>query len=166
MAGAIAVATTGLTGCGFQPLYAQPENGAGIAAALAQIDVVSSGGDIGRDVKFSVLDVLTESGNAPANPAYRLLLEPRASETNVAVQQDADVTRKNLLLRTRFRLVDLATGNEVLRSRSVARASYNRVESEFANLTAAQDARRRSAEVVAEDIARQLAVFFTSRAEP
>ena len=60
-------------------------------------------------------------------------------------------------------LIDVETGKPVMRSVARSRTSYNRVESEFANITAARDAEARVARDVAADIKLQLGVHFSSQ---
>lgn len=148
-----------LAGCGFSPLY-EGESGARTVNALADIDISAPETTLGRALKYNLLDKVTDSGYAPASAAYRLVLSPRSQTQDVAIQQDAAVTRANYILVVPFILIDNATGKTILKSTSRSRSSYNRVESEFANLTAAQDAERRTAEAAAEDIKRQVGVFF------
>lgn len=151
--------TLPLAGCGFRPLYA--DRGAESAVnKLAEIDVSAPENTTGRALKYSLLDRLSETGYAPANAPYRLVVTPTAYTQDVAVQQDAAVTRANFVLVVPFTLVDTARDKTVYRSTARARSSYNRVESEFANLTAAKDAEKRTAEAVADDIKLQLSIFF------
>ena len=155
-----------LSACSFRPLYGQSGNSQQVSQSLSQIAVSAPGSKLGRQVEFKLLDLFSVSGNNPQNPIYQLTLQPKVTESNVAVRQDADVTRKNLLLRTYFDLKNVETGKTVFSSRSQARASYNRLGSEYANLVAAQDAQDRAAAVVADDIKLQLAVFFNGQKTP
>ncbi|PKQ08498.1 MAG: hypothetical protein CVT73_06970 [Alphaproteobacteria bacterium HGW-Alphaproteobacteria-12] len=153
-----------LAGCGFSPLYAE-RNDVFVTGELAMLDVVAPEDDLGREIKFSLLDILSSSGNPPANPAYRVELAPRIYEEDVAIERDADVTRKNLVLIVPFRMIDMATKKPVLTATSRSRSSYNRVNSEFANITASQDARTRITKAAANDIKLQLSIYFDRRAK-
>lgn len=148
-----------LGGCGFRPLYG--DRGAeSTVNKLADVDVSAPENDIGRLLKFSLLDRMTDTGYAPASAAYKLVLSPSAYTEDVAVQQNAAVTRANFVLVVPFTLVGATDGKTLFRSVARSRSSYNRVESEFANLTAAKDAQKRTSEAVADDIKLQLSVFF------
>jgi len=149
-----------LAACGFRPLYG--DNGATTSAAvsLATITVEAPETSIGRRLKYDVLDNFNNGGEQPLSPAYRLSLLPTSYSQNVAVQQDASVTRKNFVLVVPYVLISNETGKVVFRSTSRARSSYNRVDSEFANLSAAADAEKRTAETVADDIKTQVSVYF------
>ncbi|ABS62899.1 conserved hypothetical protein [Parvibaculum lavamentivorans DS-1] len=152
-----------LGGCGFTPLYAESQSVA-VASDLSMLDVAAPENTFGRELKYGLLDRLSSSGNPPANPAYRVILSPRSYEQNVAVEQDAEVTRKTLVVVVNFRLVDTETNKTVLRSVSRSRSSYNRVSSEFANITAARATESQLAEVIAQDIKLQLSIYFDRQA--
>ena len=154
-----------LGGCGFRPLYGDHGAAGGSTVnRLAEVDVVSPETTVGRTLKYSLLDSMGVNGNAPVSPLYRLTLSPRSYTQNVAVQTDATVTRANFVLVVPFTLVSTATNKTIFHSTARARSSYNRVESEFANLSAAQDAAKRVAEAVANDIKLQLSVYFDRQA--
>lgn len=162
---ALAAALAPLGGCGFRPLYGDHgAAGGGVVNQLAQIEVVSPETTVGRSLRYDLLDSIGVNGDAPVSPLYRLTLSPTSYTQNVAVQTDATVTRANFVLVTPFTLVSTATNKTLFRSTARARSSYNRVESEFANLSASQDAARRVAETVADDIKLQLSLFFDRQA--
>ncbi len=149
-----------LGACGFTPLYAERSGGGAVTADLSTLDVRAPEDRLGRELKYNLLDLLSSSGNPPANPAYVVELAPIVYNEDLAVEPDAEVTRKNLVLVVPFRLVDTATKKTVLRSTSRSRSSYNRVSSEFANITAAQNAEDRIARALAADIKLQLSIYF------
>lgn len=149
-----------LPACGFTPMYAERADGASIAADLSMLDVEAPENRVGRELKYGLLDILSSSGNPPANPPYRVELAPSLYEEDVAIERDADVTRRNVVLVVPFRLIDTGTGKAVLRSVARSRTSYNRVDSEFANITATRDAQSRAAKAVADDIKLQLGIHF------
>jgi LPS-assembly lipoprotein len=155
----LAIALLPLGGCGFRPLYGDR----GVASTLnhlGDVDVVAPETVLGRSLKYNLLDSLNSSGDAPASPAYRLLLQPVAYSQDVAIQQDAAVTRASYVLVVPFTLVETTHGKTVFKSSARSRSSYNRLESEFANLSAAKDAEERTSQAVAADIKLQLSVFF------
>lgn len=152
-------AALSLGGCGFRPLYGD-HGAASVVNGLSDIDVAAPATEVGRELKFALLDRFSQSGDAPVSPAYRLLLAPTSYTQDVAVQQNAQVTRANFVLVVPFRLVETAHNKTVLSSTARSRSSYNRVESEYANLVAANDASHRTAEAVADDIKLQISVFF------
>jgi LPS-assembly lipoprotein len=157
------IAPLALGGCGFRPLYGD-HGAASVVNDLSGIDVSAPDNQVGRELKFNLLDRFSESGDVPANPAYRIVLSPTFYTQNVAIQQNAEVTRANFVLVVPFRLIETAHNKVVFHSTSRSRSSYNRVESEFANLVASDDAEKRTAEAVADDIKLQLSVYFDRQA--
>ena len=153
-----------LSACGFRPLYGDRGVEASTYGDLSGISVSAPNSNVGRALKFDLLDTLNNTGDQPGTPLYTLSLNPSTYSLNVAVQQDATVTRQNFVLVVPYTLRDIGTGKIVYRSTARARSSYNRVDSEFANLSAAADAEKRTAKAVAADIKTQVSVYFDRRA--
>lgn len=151
----------GLVGCGFSPLYAT-RNG-DLAASLAGVAVEAPDTRLGRNLKFALIDDLQAAGTSSASPQYVVKLSPRTYEEDVAIQQDASVTRKNIVLLVTFTLARYGEDKPLYSSIARSRTSYNRVDSEFANIIASQDGLQRSTTMVAQDIRLQLGVFFERR---
>lgn len=144
--------------CGFTPLYATPDQSDSVVSELAAISVQAPNDRVNRVLRIALEDKLRATSLAA--PQYRVLLETRLSEANVAVQQDREVTRKNLRLRTSFALHDIETDELLFEAKSFGIVTFNRVASEFANIIAERDAEERVANQVAEDIHSKLAVYF------
>tara|TARA_R110002124_G_scaffold79777_2_gene211721 strand:- start:208 stop:741 length:534 start_codon:yes stop_codon:yes gene_type:complete len=153
-----------LSACGFRPLYGDRGVEASTYGDLAGVSVSAPDTNVGRALKFDLLDTINDSGDQPSAPLYTLVLKPQSYSLNVAVQQDATVTRQNFVLVVPYTLRDIGTGKIVYYSTARARSSYNRVDSEFANLSAAADAEKRTAKAVAADIKTQVSVYFDRRA--
>ncbi|MES1991904.1 MAG: hypothetical protein V4441_13270 [Pseudomonadota bacterium] len=149
-----------LAACGFHPLYGDNGTLTSNASSLASITVEAPENAVGRKLRYNLLDNLNNGGEQPLNPAYRLSMFPTNYSQDVAVQQDASVTRATSVLVVPYVLISNATGKVVYRSTAQARSSYNRSDSEFANLSAAEDAEKRTAEAVANDIRMQVSVYF------
>ena len=154
----LAFLVIGLAGCGFTPLYAK-HNG-DVTASLSNVAVEAPDTRLGRTLKYDLLDNLQAAGTPSASPEYVVKLSPRTYEEDVAIQQDASVTRKNVVLLVNFTLQRYDGEKPLLKSVARSRTSYNRVDSEFANIVASQDGLDRSTKMVAEDIKLQLGVFF------
>ncbi|MCF8466323.1 MAG: hypothetical protein K9G33_02885 [Sneathiella sp.] len=150
------------TACGFQPLYGKTTQSTDVREKLAQIYIEPIEGRTGQILRNELLD-LANPGGIPDQPAYRLVISIEVQKVGLAIQQDATKTRYNLTLNSKFRLTD-AAGQDVIYSGSTQNiASYNVVQSEFANLSAANNAEKRAALVAAEQINQQLSVFFSGR---
>jgi len=148
--------------CGFQPLYGSATRNAGVQEKLAEIYVEPIQGRTGQILRNKLLDLDNPRG-IPKKPAYRLTISIEVQSDGLAIQNDDTKTRYNLTLNSKFRLTD-AAGQKVLYSGSTQNiASYNVVQSEFANLAASNNAEKRAALVAAEQINQQLSVFFAGR---
>ncbi|MGK2741773.1 hypothetical protein ACSHT0_12845 [Tepidicaulis sp. LMO-SS28] len=152
------IAALGLAGCGFQPLYADRTGGAPVKAKLEAITIEAPGGEVGNGLKFNLEDLIGERG--VASTRYSLRLSPQVRESNVAVRQDTEVTRRNVRLTTRFDLYDSEVGEVVLSGSSTSTGSYNRVDSEFANLMAYRNVEDRVIRDTAQDLYTRLSIYF------
>lgn len=150
-----------ISACGFQPLYGTRANAPGIVTELAAISVETSNDPLNRTLRFLLEDQLRADGSVA--PLYKVNVSTSLSVRNVAIQQDTDVTRKNLVLTSTYRLIDIESGEELFDSRVTSIAAYNRVGSQFANIIAERDARERAASQTAVEIRAALAIFFQRR---
>lgn len=152
-----------LSACGFRPLYAENQNSTGVTNELGNIEVKGPESRVGRAIKYDLVDVLAAGHEVGSSAAYRLEFAPSVYEEDIAIQQDADVTRKNLVVVVPFKLIDTASDKLIFKSVSRSRTSYNRVSSEFANITASQDSEKRVSQAIADDMKQQLGIFFDRR---
>jgi LPS-assembly lipoprotein len=154
-------ASLSLSACGFQPLYGTQSNGQGVITELAATTVQTPNQPLDRTLRLLLEDQLRADGSVA--PLYQVTISSSLSVRDVAVQQDTDVTRKNLVLTSIYRLTEIESGDLLFNSQAIAIAAYNRVGSEFANIIAERDARERAANQAAEEIRAALAVFFQRR---
>lgn len=150
-----------VSACGFSPLYGTNSTGASVVSELAAISVRAPGDTYNRSLRLALEDLLRADGSLATK--YDVSITSTLSTRNVAIQQDTSVTRKNLVLKSTYFLVDLESGETLFQSDATAIATYNRVGSEFANIIAERDARERAANQVAVQIRTELAVFFERR---
>ena len=153
---AVAFSCLALAGCGFKPIYATPDNGgaAGFNQAIAvrQISAPESVAPYINDALSKRL-VLRE-GNSPK---YDLYVRATERAEQLAVQIDATVTRFNYRLVGNYTLVNLETGDR-LTGNANAVASYKIVTSQYSTLFAEKAAQEKAAQLLAEEIERDLLV--------
>lgn len=156
------LASAGLIGgCGFRPMLTEP--GADVRAELAAIEVEGLSGRLGQLLRLALEDELNPTAlDVPAR--YRLLVDLREDSDALAIQLDNTITRFNLELTARFRLIRRDDNRVVYRSTVRRIASYNVLQEPFATLIAEQDAERRAAEEVGTNIRTLLAAHFARRA--
>jgi LPS-assembly lipoprotein len=148
-----------LAGCGFQPLYAVSETGESASSHLAQVEIRPIKERLGQVVFNSLIDEITPLGN-PAAPAYALEVTLEEAREGLGFEDDDTVTRFNYTLVGDYRLIDLETGQVVLKSSNRSIAAYNVVDNQFATLTARQDAQARAAKDLSQSVKLHLALFF------
>ena len=156
---AVAVACLALSGCGFKPIYATPENGG--AASLNQaisVRQISAPEAVAPYINDALERRLTLREGRP--PKYDLYVQARESAERLAVQIDATVTRFNYRLRAAYTLVDLENGERFSGSANAV-ASYNIVTSQYSTLFAERTAQEKAAQILAEEIERDLLIRFS-----
>lgn len=151
-----------LTACGFEPLYGN-RSASGDAAFndFHQIKVATIPERSGQMLRNELLDRLNYRGE-PTQPLYELKIEMKEERRDVLVRSDEIATATDMTLTATYQLVDRKDG-KVLASgspRSIVR--YNVLASPYATLNSAEDARRRAAKQLAEDIRARLGVYFTA----
>ncbi|HSO42788.1 MAG TPA: LPS assembly lipoprotein LptE [Rhodospirillales bacterium] len=154
--------TVVLAGCGFRPLYTDPEPAAGeagVGSELAAIEIAPIPDRVGQLVRNDLLYHLDASARGGA-AQYRLDVRLAESISELAVESTGFATRSNLRLAANYRLVDLSTGRQLVSGRSRAISSYNLVDASFSTLTAQNAARERAAARIAEEIRTRLAAYF------
>lgn len=148
-----------LSGCGFHPLYGKQANPE-VVPSLADIKIDVIQDRVGQQLRNLLYSRLNPGGE-PAQPKYILEATLRESQESLAIQETEVATRASLNISVAYHLRDLTTGKTLYTSYSRASASYDLLQSEYANLVAAQDAERRSLQVVADDITHRLSFYFT-----
>ncbi len=156
-AAALVAAGLGLSGCGFQPLYATNETDAGVRTpGLRSIYLA----DLAAPP--TVADQLSRNfarrsarADASADALYDLRVEATEQSERLAVQIDASVTRFNYRLVGRYTLTNRRTGENLTgEARSIA--SFNIVSSQYSTLFAENAAREKAARELVEDIERDI----------
>jgi len=162
---ACAAGLLALAGCGFHPLYGR--GNAQVAPQLGTIKILPMSGQqnqdvarIGQELRNMLYTRLNTKGE-PARPKYRLTTVLTETKRSLAVQKTEVATRANLVIDANYKLEDAATGTIVFSAQSRGVASYDIVQSEYANIAAAQDAERRVLQGISDDITLQLSFYFT-----
>jgi LPS-assembly lipoprotein len=139
-----------VSGCGFRPLY---QKGSGSdAAVLASVDVAVIKDRIGQQLRNLLLAAFSPRGTS-LHSAYKLTVILKESKVGLAIETDETATRANLTLSATFHLTsqrqpDLGTftGN------AFSTNSYDILTSDFATLSAENDARNRGLRSLSEEI--------------
>lgn len=156
------VAAAGLGACGFKPLYGQNnlQDGASAQAQtqLATVTIEHISDRVGQMMRTELKRRLAPRGQKADN--YRLHVTISESLSALAVEQNAFATRANLALTANYRLVRVSDGFELTAATPRQVASYNILTSDYATLSAQEDARERAVKALADTIHTRLAIYF------
>jgi LPS-assembly lipoprotein len=158
-----------LVGCGFQPLYMKDAQGSGVTGDLARVRVVNVHAShpeydrLGQQMNNLLRQRLNPDGT-PAEPLYRLETNMSVLKERTGIQITEEATRARLTVSASFRLIDLANNQTVYAGSEQSTNSYNVADSQFATLTAENDAGRRAVREISDSIRLRLGIYF-QRAE-
>lgn len=143
-------------GCGFQPIHGQKS--AASSAALANFDIALIAERTGQMMRNELLQQMQPRG-AVASPRYGLGVALTESPADLAIREDDVATRANLTLTARFSVMSRVDGSVLFSGQVRSVNSYNILTSDFATLSAREDARKRAVRVLALDIKERLSVW-------
>ena len=159
----LAIFLLAVTACGFKPLYGTDKAGlSDPQAELATVRVSDIPDRLGQLVRNQLVDYLSPTGHA-SQKRYDLKVSLSLSSEGIALARDQSATRYNVQLIAHFKLTDLTNHKKVFEGQARSIAVYNVITSEYATLIARQDADRRAASDVADELRTRLSVFFSRR---
>lgn len=150
-----------MAACGFHPVYGVNKYTAvGAEEHLAQTYIDGIPNREGQYLRNALIERFYRDGR-PVSPAYTLSVSPiTESLRDLDITIDSDTTRGQLTLSITMQLIDKET-NETLFQRSLRSiASYNIIDSEFANRVSEQNTRENALDDLARQIEQQLALYF------
>ncbi len=155
------LALTGLTACGFRPLYAEDKGGDSTAAEMAKVKISMMEDRIGQLTRSVLVETLTPRGQT-SRPEYSLDIGLSETVSELGYTKDNEATIADYILSANYRLSRISD-SKVLRTGTLrARTTYNLVESDFASLEAESAARSDAARNLARQLANQVAVGLRS----
>ena len=160
-----------LAACGWHPLYGQVSNGSGGTAGgnagprLASVHIVPIADRVGQNLYNALRDRLNPGG-APAEPQYDLVVQIVEHTQQMLIQQDQTASRVDLTLDATYALYQRGNRTPVFQGQSRATTTYDLLNNnvEYASVQSTDDAHRRGAQALADDIATQVAVFLAQPA--
>ena len=144
-----------LTACGLQPMYAGGSSAA-VAQGLAAVQVPDIPGRDGWLVRNALVDRLGVAGEA--TPRYQLDVRLDDSLEGLGVLNDDTISRERRILRSRYQLIDIASGEILLDATAGSDAGIDVVSSEYATIAAEQTALENLARDVADRMVRRIAL--------
>jgi LPS-assembly lipoprotein len=158
----LALGLIGLGGCGWTPLYADPEAGPA-DAELRAIRVAPILERIGQKLGLALRDSLNPGGAATPQ-RYLLKTTLQIVRSDLGVQSLGIGTRSKLDVYANFALSDIRSNAVLLSATSHAADSFDIQASGYASVVAGEDAGTRAVEELRRDIVSQLTVFLLRRA--
>lgn len=150
--------------CGYRPLYGERPAGE-VTADMSQVRINLIEDRSGQMLHNMLRDRLNPSGQ-PSSPEYELAVRLDEDLQELGIRKDETATRVNFRAFANFQLYRLGDLKEVaLVSDADAVTSYNILESDYATLTARDDARERALRQIADRIALEVASYFNREME-
>lgn len=171
---ALFLASLGVSGCGFEPMYAAREDRLPVTTDLGAISVapITMTTDYGAERRYRLGQMLEDElennfyrGGVQA-VRYRLDLDLERTTDGFGFRPDEAVTRIGLRLEARYRLVDTQDDTVILEDSAQVYNSFDVVQSDFATLAAEQDMEVRLVRDLGTHITRRLGLFFGEDREP
>lgn len=150
-----------LSGCGLQPLYSGGASSS-VAQGLSAIEVPAIPGRDGWLVRNALQNRLGAAGDVGG---YRYRLDVRLDDALEAlgVLNDDTISRELRILRSRYQLVNLSTGEILLDATAGSDAGIDVVSSEYATIAAEQRALENLAQEVASRMVTRVALTLRER---
>lgn len=161
---ALFIAATALSACGFRPLHGQYSEGdnPGSSANLAAVYIKPIPDRSGQIMRTAMERRFSPTGQREAR--YILSVNLTESIAKLAVEQNAFATRANLTLTASYVLERAEDYYQFPAGKTIAVSSYNILASNYATLTAEQNARERAVETLANDLRTRIAILLSAPA--
>jgi LPS-assembly lipoprotein len=155
-------AVLALSGCGWEPLYADRESGPADAEMRAiKVDPIPE--RIGQRLTLALRESLNPDG-ATAPQRYRLSILLTATRSDLGIQETGLGSRGKLDATATITLRDIKTGAPLLTASSHTAESFDILANNYASVVAEDDARTRAVEELRRDIVTRLTLFLQRRA--
>lgn len=137
------------SGCGFTPLYSDNQPASRL---FGRIEIDPPEGKFGFDLRDRLV---TRLGNASA-PQYVLKITTEVDSDGRAIRSDSSITRVNLQGEAKFSITPIGANRAVFVENVRTFTAYSTTASPFATQVAAEDAGRRLARALADQIVLRL----------
>jgi LPS-assembly lipoprotein len=151
-----------LGGCGWAPLYADPETGPA-AEEIRAIRVAPISERIGQKLALALRESLNPTGEQTSQ-RYLLRVTLQTQRQDLGIQTQGLGTRGKFDAYANFTLSDSTNGLNLFSGTSHAADSFDILANEYSNVVAEDDARTRAVEEMRRDIMTRLTLFLQRRA--
>ncbi len=157
----VAAAPSGLLGCGWEPLYADPQTEPA-SAELRAIKVNPIPERIGQRLEIALRNSLNPSGE-PTSPRYLLSTTLVAVLGNLGIQSQGLATLGQIDAYASYTLVDLQNKGALLTNTVHVANSFDLNPNEYSTIVAEDDARNRTVAELDQEIVTRLTLFMQRR---
>ena len=157
----VAVAPAMLFGCGWQPLYADPETGPA-SEELRAIKVSPISERIGQRLEIALRNSLNPSGE-PTPPRYLLSTTLITALGNLGIQSQGLATLGQIDAYASYKLVDLQNNATLLTNTVHVANSFDLNPNEYSTVVGEDDARNRCVAELDQEIVTRLTLFMQRR---
>ena len=157
----IGVALTALLGCGWEPLYADPQTGPA-SEELRAIKVNPIPERIGQRLEIALRNSLNPSGE-PTPPRYVLNTSLISVLGNLGIQSEGLATLGQVDAFATFTLVDLQNNATLLTNTIHVANSFDLNPNQYSTVVGADDARNRCVAELDQEIVTRLTMFMQRR---
>jgi len=160
--GLILATTLILVACGFKPMHAPtafggPNNGKGVSMKNITVEMQANG-----KIDFLLAQALRDRmGDNRATP-YILRITPKSNRKNLGIGADDVASRYDLVMETKFELLDAKTGDIVYRSKVRTVSTYGAPRDPYGTIAAQANAEEQVARQAADLIIAKLASYQAS----
>lgn len=149
-----------LASCGFQPMYATADFGGqldeSVAEKLQQVAIESIPERSGQILRNNLIDLMYRVGR-PAQPQYKLKVTLKTGEEYLGLLANSTSTLAEVDCNATFSLTDMQD-KEVAHGTAHSATTYDRLNNQFVNLSAHDDAVGRILREIAIQITNQVAM--------
>lgn len=147
-----------LAACGFEPMYGTHAGGSSLQTHLADITVDRIPNHVGQQLR-NALEQGIDSNEGPHHGRYHLQVTLKDSTEDIAIRRtDSTTSRSDMRLTASWTLTE---GDTVLhRGEAETIIGYAVLSNQYPTIASLDNAKQRGAELVAQDILRQLQAYF------
>jgi LPS-assembly lipoprotein len=163
---ALLVLAAPLAGCGWQPLYGRNKDtgvGGDAAPRLAQVHIAPIADRVGQELYNNLRDRMNPQG-VPQDPRYDLIITLAQVGAAQIVSQQQTTTRVDLTFTATYNLyLRSKPGVSIFKATSRTTTAYDIPNDPYSAVVSSDDAKRRGAQSLSDDISNRVASFLASQ---
>ena len=145
--------------CGYQPIYSDNTYANKQILSISVKNIKNRSGQI---LKNSLLNQINPERERVITK-YNLVVDLSESKEELAFRKDMSATRTDLENTAIYSLIEIKSGEIILKQEIKSKSSFDVVESVYATLVAEKDARQKNLSVLSDSIYTNLVIFFKNK---